>query len=861
LPVSICSSLSKACLLAAMAVALLPGPRWLMAQDDYREARELFWSGNYDECTRQCREALQFGSDAEDWFELLLECSLATGKVIDAAELAETAMLSSPNSIRILWLARQTARLVGDDLAAQEIMMELEDRIRYRSWRYRDVPSRIVQASVAIDARIDAKLVLDELLTPARLMAPGDHRVWLAIGELALAKNDYAMAADNFRKAVELEPADPAGHIGLAQAFRSSDPQMANEALNKALELNARSVAALLHLIDDRINAEQYEEAGSLIEQVISVNPIESSAWSYATVIAHLNNDPDREKDCREKALGRWLSNPQVDHLIGKKLSQKYRFAEGASCQRRALICDPDYLPAKIQLANDLLRLGNDEEGWKLAREVYESDSYNVVAYNLVTLGDEMEKFSVIDRDGFIVRMDPRESQLFGDRVVEILIKARKKLSEKYQMEVARPVFIEIFPQQKDFAIRTFGLPGGQGFLGVCFGNVITMNSPTSRAAGNTNWESVLWHEFCHVVTLQKTGNKMPRWLSEGISVYEELQEDPAWGQVMTPRYRSMILDGELTPVSKLSSAFLSPKGPEYLQFAYYESALAVKFLIERHGLETFRLMLDDLGTGMPVNDVLGRRTGGIELLDKEFAEFARKLAEETGKGLDWTKPEPGQIATVSDCRSWNTQHPDNWFGLRAEAALLLQDEKFDEAEPLVKRLAELWPEYRADDNAWALLAMIARSRGDVETEIEMLFKSISVNAADMASFRRLLPLLAERKRWDEVTTIAGKSMAIDPIDRGACEVLATACGEKGDFSGAARVLGQLTLLDPVDPAGTRLRYAVALKNTGDRKKARRQLLECLEEAPRYEDAHRLLLELTAENDDVDTPEGPATRR
>ena len=33
---------------------------------------------------------------------------------------------------------------------------------------------------------------------------------------------------------------------------------------------------------------------------------------------------------------------------------------------------------------------------------------------------------------------------------------------------------MEIFPQQKDFAIRTFGLPGGAGFLGVCFGTVVT---------------------------------------------------------------------------------------------------------------------------------------------------------------------------------------------------------------------------------------------------------------------------------------------------------------------------------------------------------------------------------------------------
>ena len=67
------------------------------------------------------------------------------------------------------------------------------------------------------------------------------------------------------------------------------------------------------------------------------------------------------------------------------------------------------------------------------------------------------------------------------------------------------PVIVEIFPQSKEFAVRTFGLPGADGLLGVCFGRVITANSPASQGANPSNWEAVLWHEFCHVVTLSKT--------------------------------------------------------------------------------------------------------------------------------------------------------------------------------------------------------------------------------------------------------------------------------------------------------------------------------------------------------------------
>ncbi|MHC4146874.1 MAG: gluzincin family metallopeptidase [Planctomycetota bacterium] len=132
--------------------------------------------------------------------------------------------------------------------------------------------------------------------------------------------------------------------------------------------------------------------------------------------------------------------------------------------------------------------------------------------------------------------MDEHEADVYGDEVLELLRQAKAELCRKYGLELKQPVTVELFGDQQDFAVRTFGMPGGDGFLGVCFGNVITANSP--RAGRPTNWKAMLWHEFCHVVTLNLTHNKMPRWLSEGISVYEELQRDPTWGQRMDPQYR-----------------------------------------------------------------------------------------------------------------------------------------------------------------------------------------------------------------------------------------------------------------------------------------------------------------------------------
>ncbi|MEI6297602.1 MAG: hypothetical protein WCO84_08280, partial [bacterium] len=202
----------------------------------------------------------------------------------------------------------------------------------------------------------------------------------------------------------------------------------------------------------------------------------------------------------------------------------------------QALLFDASYLPAKVQLAQDRLRLGEEAEGWRLAEEVQKLDGYDVTAYNLVTLHETMGKFATLTNRDFIVRMSAHEAAVYGGRVLDLLSQAKSNLCAKYGLELKRPTIVEVFPEQKDFAVRTFGMPGDPGYLGVCFGSVVTANSPATHPGHPVNWQAVLWHEFCHVVTLQMTRNKMPRWLSEGISVFEEAQANPTWGQHMNPR-------------------------------------------------------------------------------------------------------------------------------------------------------------------------------------------------------------------------------------------------------------------------------------------------------------------------------------
>ena len=111
-------------------------------------------------------------------------------------------------------------------------------------------------------------------------------------------------------------------------------------------------------------------------------------------------------------------------------------------------------------------------------------------------------------------------------------------MSKRYKFTPKGPILIEIFPKHDDFAVRNVGLPGMIGALGACFGRVVTMDSPHARPPGEFQWEATLWHELAHVITLQMSNQRVPRWLTEGISVYEEKVARPEWARGMDMRVR-----------------------------------------------------------------------------------------------------------------------------------------------------------------------------------------------------------------------------------------------------------------------------------------------------------------------------------
>ena len=817
-------------------------------------SRKQFKAGQYAECLESTRKAIEDGAYAADWRILMIESLMATGQYDQAVRDMDGALGDYRWSIRLLKLGHTVYKRNGDPDRAAEMLTRI-----FRIGTGRDV--RFVNADdlVALGESLlllggEPKLVLDEFFNRAIKSDPNCLDAYLAAGRLALAKQDYELAANKYREALKRFATDADAHYGLARAFLESDRGAMIQSLDAALHFNPRHTPSLILLAEHQIDCEEYVAAAELLDRVIAVHPWHEEAWSYRAVLAYLANDSKTGDVNRTCALTYWPKNPQVDYLIGRKLSQRYRFAEGVAYQRQALKSDPQYLPAKIQLAQDLLRLGQEQEGWTLADEVHNQDAYNVEAYNLANLRDNMAKFKTLQTDGFIVRMDAHEADVYGNEVVELLQQARSELCKKYGIELEQPITVELFPDQQDFAVRTFGMPGGDGFLGVCFGNVITANSP--RAGRPHNWKSMLWHEFCHVVTLNITDNKMPRWLSEGISVYEEFQRDPTWGQQMDPPYRRKILSNELTPIGNLSAAFMSPPGSMDLQFAYYNSALAVEYIVKRYGHKALRAILAELAAGAEINSAVTKHTSSLANIEKEFEAFARKRAEAVAPDVDWEQPKTGQLdpADPEALNAWLAEHPNNFWALTLQANKLIADRKWEEAKEPLQKLIRLYPRYAGEDNAYRLLAEVHRNLGDTEQE-RLVLSDLAVLSPDAVyAYERLMEIGVEQKDWRQVVTNADKYMAVYPMLEAVHWRLGRANEELGMDERAIESYRRLLFLDPTDPADVNYRLARLLQDR-DPAKAKRHVLEALAEAPRFREAHRLLSKMAKQTNQPATQE------
>lgn len=313
----------------------------------------------------------------------------------------------------------------------------------------------------------------------------------------------------------------------------------------------------------------------------------------------------------------------------------------------------------------------------------------------------------------------------------------------------------------------------------------------------------------------------------------------------MDEKHREMVLDEEtLTPMSRLSGAFMAPKTQEHLMFAYYESSQAVEFLLEKYGKEKFQGILNDLAAGKRINDAITANAGGIDEVEKDFAKYIIAKAKGFGALAEWEEPKAEEMNPFDEkgFETFLKEHPKNLPAMRKHAQAMVEQKKWPEVLKAAEVLIGLLPESYDADSGYALKVQALRQMKRTDEEVAVLRQIAAKSSSAQSVFLRLIELDVPAKRWPEVKANAQRATALNPFLVTPQRALAEACAGMNEVPEAIAAYERVLVLDPGGGAQTHFKLAELLR-ASDAAKAKRHLLDSLALAPRNREGLEMLRE------------------
>ena len=467
----------------------------------------------------------------------------------------------------------------------------------------------------------NARMILGE----AQKLSPDSIEPILHTGALFLEKYDAGFAGQNFEAALLKNSAHPEALLGLAKARVFDGVNDGIELVEKALEVNPRYVAALAFRAEHVLVVEDYERARKEANKALLVNPYSSEALSILAAIAFLNGDSSGYEAAEKKILERNPRHAEFYNKLAEIAVRNRMYSWAVQLATEATILDENSWEGYGLLGMNQLRLGEILKGQSNLEHSFKGDPYNVWNKNTLELLDTYPSYEITKTEHFDLFIKSEESKLLSLLYGQVAEESYAKLVVKYKHRPSRRIRVEVFSSHEDFSVRTLGLPGLSA-LGVSFGPVVAVDSPSARPKGDFNWASPLWHELTHSITLEMTHNRVPRWFAEGLSVFEEHQARPGWGNDINIAFLKAHNRKALLPISELNNGFVSPSEPQQISNSYYQAYLVIEFITQDFGFEAILEMLLHYRDGLYTKDIFKSVLGfSLFEFDEKFSFYLNK--------------------------------------------------------------------------------------------------------------------------------------------------------------------------------------------------------------------------------------------
>ena len=692
-----------------------------------------------------------------------------------------------------------------------------------------------------------------------------------------------------FQEAVRADPQNLEAHVLWGDLFLEKyNEGEAQTAYEDALAVNSRHVPALVGL--GRITGDERN-----LQRALAVNPNSIEAMEVWGALLRRNGREEeaaghfsRALDLNPEALGVHSAlasqaameermadyarhaaeveafspgNPVFLADVAEHFGRNYRFTEAVEYARAAIAADPEYWRAHTVLGSNLIRLGEEAEGRASLETGFENDPFNVISSNLLTVFDTLEEYATLESEHFLVRMSPRDAQILWPYFAPLLEEAWDTLVAKWDFEPEYPVLIQVFENTQDFAARSVGLPDIGPLVGICFGKVITLISPDTLSA---NWQEIAWHEFSHVITLQMTRNRIPRWLSEGVSVWEEKQGRPYWGRRQGLDLVRAAAENRYLPVAELNSAFSGARSSADLGFAYFQSYLVVDYIERTWGFDKLRELVVEYGLikedGERFREVFDVT---LDQFDAGFRDWiARRVAEINVHVHQEDQPDEveghghgireNSSAILSEL--YNNESLKQYMGNRIEqnprdfmahlqlGIVLFKEESFAAARQSLEAAHDLLPTYPGYPSPPLVMSQIYEREGNEAQRrrwLEILLQNLQ---HDDQSALILASAALDAGDTEGAGYYIDRALQVDPYGSEVHRLRARLAEMTGDSALAVTEYEILLALEIADPVAARTNLAEAYLRDDQPAAAREQALRALETAPSYLRAQQLLL-------------------
>ena len=670
----------------------------------------------------------------------------------------------------------------------------------------------------------------NERFREAVKLEPEDPDLRVRWGHLYIQSHQQAEAGALFQEALELDEDHVSAQLGMATVLASRFEGKAVELAQEALK--QRPEQAEGHLLLGRMALEEGDLAAARksletgLDQALELGLAPLGAYALLASLEMLEGE--RDNQWVDKALA---YNPRYGEIYAEQahfyvITRRYR--EATERLRKAIEVAPSLWRAHAELGVNLMREGLDDEGRRHLEIAYGGDPYSAKTVNTLRLLDTYDQFETFEdadpgADGVVravFRLDKDESELLLPYVRELTNRAVAEFTRKYDFELKSPVRVEFYPNHDDFAVRTMAMPG-IGLLGVTFGYVVAMDSPSGREPGGFHWGTTLWHELAHVFTLESTDHLVPRWYSEGISMYEEWMADVRWGESVGPEYIEAVRKSELLPIVELDRGFIRPKHAGQVAISYMQAGFVCKYIAERWGEGKLVELLRGFGAKVPTDANIAAVLGtSPEDFDEQFDDYMR---DALGPALDGLP---------------------RWRSNLKTALERARDGEWAEVIEPAEAAKAAYPQHVGSGSAYMLLANAHDKAGNREAAVGELQEYERRGGRQPETLKKLAGWLEEAERSAEAVYTYEGLIYNWPQDEELHARLGELHLEAGKTDLARREFEVVLALDPLDRATAEYNLARAYVKIGDLASARLHVLQALERAPTFGPALQLLLQV-----------------